>query len=128
MVILSFCAVNKIVEEDHNELVYESKKELQFNDEEKQQKESGQTKDKQATSIMSRELNRCVEDGTTDTAPSANKRVARFSAAKRSSRNEVKCVSTLFCYLTKKYGVILYKLLYLATQNDKLYRFNNHRK
>ena len=102
MIILSFCAVNKIVEEDHNELVDESKKEVQFNEEEKEQKERGQIKDNQATSIMSRELNRCVEDGTTDTATSANKRVARFSAAKRSSRNEVNFISTLFCYLTMK--------------------------
>ena len=112
--------INKIVEEDINELEDEPNKKDQSNVEDKDQKESDKKEENPEVNRGLKEINRCMEDDTSVLAATSKPNVGRFSMSQRTSRNEVSYIPRIFLNMEKNYyKKTLYIYIYIAC-NDTL--------
>ena len=93
--------INKIVEEDINELADEPKQEDQHDVEVKEHNESNTNDENKAVSRGPKEINRCMEDDASVLAAPSKENVARLPRSQRTSRNEVSSIPRVLLNIKK---------------------------
>ena len=91
--------INKIVEEDINELEDEPKNVDQGDVEVKEQNKHDKTEENQAVSRRPKEINRSMEDDASVLPAPSKENVAKLPRSQRTSRNEVGCIPQVFLNL-----------------------------